>query len=204
MLDHLRSRNGRVFVISGPSGVGKDVVIERLLSPECRPASLVKCVTATTRDMRPGEKDGIDYHFLSRDTFERQIRENEFLEHAEYNGQLYGTPIQSVRADQAAGNDVLLKIEVQGGAQVASLLPDAILVFLAPPSWEALEARIRGRNTELDDIILGRLEIAKRELEAATKYHYLVVNDTIEDAVSEIVSIIASTRLRIVPNAAEL
>ncbi len=137
---------GSLIVLSGPSGVGKDAVLAPLFSAGTCPPRLRRCITATTRAPRPGEIDGVDYFFLAREEFERRVAAELFLEHATYAGRSYGTPRWWVEAEVAGGNDVLLKIDVQGALQVRSQAPEAVLVFIAPPSEEELERRLRGRD----------------------------------------------------------
>jgi guanylate kinase len=197
-LERGRAARGNILVLSGPSGVGKDAVLAPLFSAGTCPPRLRRCVTATTRPPRPGEIDGVDYFFLSREEFERRIGEGFFLEHASYAGRFYGTPRWWVNAERDGGNDVLLKIDVQGALQVRSRAPDAILLFVVPPSLEELERRLRGRDGGADPADLARrLAIARDELALARRYDYLVVNDTIESAVETIRSIILAERSRI-------
>ena len=168
---------GVLFVLSGPSGVGKGTVKAQLFEEfeKC----LVFSVSATSRKPREGEVDGREYFFIDRDSFERKIRENAFLEHAEFAGNLYGTPREAVNAQLLAGRDVLLEIEVQGALQVMQAMPECVSLFILPPSFEVLEQRLRGRGTETDAVIERRLEQARRELPMADRYMYQLVNDTI-------------------------
>lgn len=198
MLEELLPQQGRLLVISGPSGVGKDTVLERLLDPAQCPPNLVRCVTATTRPPRPGETHAVDYYFFSREEFEARITENFFLEYAPYGQRLYGTPRDFVERERAHNNDVILKIEVQGALTVKQAMPEAILIFLAPPSWEELERRLRVRQTDDEAAIQRRLQTARRELETAPHYDYLVVNDDLERAVETLRQIILAERCRIV------
>jgi guanylate kinase len=191
-------RQGTLFVVSGPSGVGKDAVLAPLFSAGTCPPRLRRCITATTRAPRPGEIEGVDYFFIAREEFERRIRAGQFLEHAEYAGRCYGTPRPWVDAERAGGNDVLLKIEVKGALQVRALVPEAVLVFLAPPSVQELARRLRGRDPGADAAdIARRLDIARAELELAAGYDYRVVNDRIPEAVEAIRSIIIAERHRV-------
>jgi len=189
---------GSLIVLSGPSGVGKDAVLAPLFSAEACPPRLRRCITATTRAPRPGEIDGVDYFFLSRGEFEQRVAERFFLEHASYAGRSYGTPRWWVEAEVTGGNDVLLKIDVQGALQVRSEAPEAVLVFIAPPSEEELERRLRGRDPDANpDDLARRLAIARDELALARQYDYLVVNDRIEKAVEALRAIVIAERCRI-------
>jgi guanylate kinase len=190
--------HGNLIVLSGPSGVGKDAVLAPLFSAGVCPPRLRRCVTATTRAPRPGEIDGVDYFFLSHEEFQQRIGQGFFLEHASYAGRCYGTPRWWVDAEVAGGNDVLLKIDVQGALHVRTQAPDAVLVFIAPPSDQELERRLRGRDADADPGDLARrLAIARGELALARRYDYLVVNDRIEKAVEDLRAIIVAERCRI-------
>lgn len=185
-------------MVSGPSGVGKDTVLAALLAPDACPPGLLRCVTATTRAPRSNEVEGLDYFFLTRPEFEKRIEQGFFLEHASYNEDYYGTPVDYVGRERAAGHDVLLKIEVQGALQVRANAPDAILIFLAPPSWDELERRLRSRASDDPERLKRRLDIAREEMRAARGYDYLVVNDLVEDAAAALRAIILAERCRIV------
>lgn len=188
---------GRVFVVSGPSGVGKDTVLDTMLTlPDC-PTGLVRCVTATTRPPRPGEADGVSYHFLRRTDFERRVRENGFYEFVEYNGSLYGTPRAELEKQRAEGADVLLKIEVRGASAVRSDLAEAVHVFIIPPSVAELERRLRGRGDSPEAAVRERLMIATAEMECAPDYDYVVVNDDVDRAARNLASIITAERSRV-------
>jgi len=197
VLQELLSTQGRLFVVSGPSGVGKDAVLAALFASETCPPGLLRCVTVTTRPRREGEEPGRDYLFLTRDEFEARIAQGFFLEHAVYNGHYYGTPGDYVEQQRAQGRDVLLKIEVQGALQVQARVPDAILIFLAPPSWEALESRLRGRNLDDPADVARRLAIARGEMQTAPRYDYLVINDRVEQAADTLRAILLAERCRI-------
>jgi guanylate kinase len=201
-MDRTPAARGRLFVVSGPSGVGKDAVLAPLFALDACPPRLRRCITATTRAPRPGEIDGRDYFFLPRAEFERRIAAGEFLEHAEYAGNLYGTPLPWVEAERAGGNDVLLKIEVKGALQVRARVPDAVLVFLGPPSTEELGRRLRGRDPGADPADLARrLEIACAELALAPQYDYVIVNERIPEAVDAIRAVVLAERFRVRPRA---
>lgn len=188
---------GRLFVVSGPSGVGKDSVLTALFASSACPPGLLRCVTATTRAPRPGEMPGRDYFFLTRSEFEGRIAQGFFLEHAVYNGDRYGTPGGYVAQQRAQGHDVLLKIEVQGALQVRAAVPDAILIFLAPPCWKELERRLRSRATDDPAEVARRLAIAQEEMQAAPRYDYLVVNAKVEEAADALRAIVIAERCRI-------
>lgn len=185
---------GRLYVLSGPSGVGKDTVLAALESID---NGFAICVTATTRSMRHGEVEGSPYTFLTREEFEHRIASGDFLEYAEVNGgNLYGTPKSWVDRTLASGTDAILKIDVQGGKSVRKLVPDAILVFLAPPSLEELESRLRSRGTETEAAIQIRLDDARTEIEASSGYDYFVVNDEIATAADRLRCILVAERCR--------
>jgi guanylate kinase len=196
-LTTLVPKRGRLFVVSGPSGVGKDVVLSALFASVDCPPNLLRCITATTRPPRPTEIPGRDYFFFSREEFERRIESEFFLEHATYNGNYYGTPHDYPEQVRDEGNDVVLKIEVQGALTVKSRVPDAILVFLAPPSWDELERRLRSRATDDEAEVIRRLQIARNEMAIAKEYDYLVINDLVEEAVASLRAIVLAERCRI-------
>jgi guanylate kinase len=180
---------GRVFVVTGPSGVGKGTLIRTLRE---RMPELELSVSATTRAPRAGERDGVDYHFLSDEDFERRARAGEFVEHATYAGRRYGTLRSELERRTAAGVPVVLEIEVQGARQVAQTLPDAVRVFIAPPSREALRARLVGRGTDDPEGVTARLQAAEVELAAQDEFPHVVVNDRLEEAVEELAGIVAA------------
>lgn len=184
----------KLIVLSGPSGVGKDTLLQRLLQ---RVPGVVKCLTATTRSPREGEQDGVDYLFLSEAEFERWIAEDRFLEYARYNQAYYGTPRHLVDEWLARGADVVLKIEVQGGLQVRQRVPEAVLIFVQPPSMEALRQRLQQRGTDTPEQIAHRLRIAEQEMQAIPYYDYLVTNDDVEQAVDLLRAILLAERARI-------
>jgi guanylate kinase len=177
----------KVFVITGPSGVGKGTLIRGLL--ERRP-DLELSVSATTRAPRPGESDGVDYHFLTPEQFEARVRAGDFVEHATYSGNRYGTLRSELERRLAKGEGVVLEIEVQGARQVRAAMPEAVAVFIAPPSVEALRARLVGRGTDSSEQVDERLKTAERELEAQPEFAHVVVNDRLEDAIEDLIAIV--------------
>lgn len=182
-----------IIVVAGPSGVGKGTVIAWVR--EHRP-NVWLSVSATTRAPRPGEVDGVNYHYLSRPAFDRMIAEGEFLEWAEYAGNRYGTPLAPVLAQQAAGHPVLLEIELQGARQVRERLPQATLVFLRPPSWEELVRRLTSRGTESPELVAARLATAKHELAAESEFDLTIVNDSVESAGLALIDLLESASFK--------
>ncbi|MEG0164791.1 guanylate kinase [Anaerorhabdus sp.] len=185
-------KRGLLIVLSGPSGVGKGTVLKEFIdNPSLK---LAYSVSMTTREKRPGEVDGVNYNFVSRDEFETAIKNGELLEYAEFVGNYYGTPLKNVNRLRDEGKNVLLEIEVQGCTQVREKCPDALTIFLVPPSIEELEKRIRGRNTEPEEIVQQRLAKANRELDMVGQYKYVVCN---EDPIlaAEIISVIVKRHM---------
>lgn len=183
---------GRLIVIAGPSGVGKGTIVRRLLARD--PRRLVLSVSATTRGPRPAEVDGIDYRFVSEEDFDRMIADGELLEWAEIVGHRSGTPRAFVDEQLAAGRDVVLEIDPNGAAQIRDRVPDPLLIFLMPPSMDELERRLRGRGTEDEEAIRDRLAAAERELEEASWFDRVVVNDDAGRAADEVAAIIEASR----------
>jgi guanylate kinase len=183
---------GRVVVLSGPSAVGKSTVVRCLRD---RLPDLYFSVSATTRAPRPGEIDGVDYHFVDADAFRRLIAGGELLEWAEIHGGLHrsGTPAQPVRDAVAAGHPVLIEVDLAGARAVKAAMPEALAVFLAPPSWEALESRLVGRGTETEEVRTRRLATARAELAAQEAFDVVVVNSQLETACAELVSLLVGT-----------
>ena len=181
------SKRGKLLVLSGPSGCGKGTVLRELMRGR---EDMAFSVSATTRAPRPGEVDGREYYFVSRERFDEMVAEGELLEHAEFVGNCYGTPKAPVLQQLENGKHVLLDIEVQGAAQVKKAMPEAVLVFLAPPSLEELERRLRGRGTETEEKIQQRLKTAGYEMTLAGEYDYTVVNDEVARAAAELAEIL--------------
>lgn len=186
-------RKGKTFIICGPSGVGKGTVVARLMATD---PNIYFSVSATTRAPRPGEEDGVHYHFLTREKFQQWVDEDAFLEHAEFVGNCYGTPKFYVDQAMERGRDVILDIEIQGAAQVHSKRPDAVRIYVAPPSWEELEHRLISRGTEDMDKVRSRLARGKEEFAAAKEFDYFVINDTVDRAVEEISAIMLAEHCR--------
>ena len=178
-------QSGKLLVVSGPSGVGKSTITNKLRADERFWIS----VSVTTRRIRTGEVDGVDYHFVSDDKFEEMIKANEFLEFAEFAGAKYGTPKKAVESAIQSGKNVILEIELNGARQVRKSSKEAIMIFIEPPSWEELTTRLTNRGTESENSTLARLDRAKEELSAASEFDYVLVNHEVEQSVSELVSL---------------
>lgn len=179
----------RVFVITGPSGVGKGTLIRGLME---RFPQLALSVSATTRSPRPGESDGVDYHFLPASEFESHVQAGDFVEHADYAGRRYGTLRSELEQRVAAGVPVVLEIEVQGARQVRAAMPEAVQVFIAPPSLDALRTRLIGRGTDGSEEVERRLAVAEQELAARDEFAHVVINDRLEEALGELAAIVAA------------
>ena len=186
------SKQGILFVVTGPSGVGKGTVLAKVREQR----ELYFSISATTRKPRAGEQDGIHYYFLTKEQFEQKVAAGGFLEHAQFSGNYYGTPAEPVDRQLKEGKDILLEIEVQGAMQVRENRPDAVRIFLAPPSFAELEKRLIGRGTEDTEAIRMRLETAKHELTLAPQFDYIVVNNTVEQAVSDVLAIMQAETCR--------
>lgn len=179
---------GLLIVISGPSGVGKGTVRSALFEMEGH--DFVYSISMTTRKPRQGEENGREYYFVSREEFQKSIDEGKMLEYAEFVNNFYGTPLDKVQEQLELGKEVVLEIDVQGAAQVREKMKDAVFIFIAPPSFDALHNRLLSRGTEAPEIIQQRIEKAKREINLAHMYDYIVVNDTVENAADKIIAII--------------
>lgn len=187
------NKRGTLFVVTGPSGAGKGTVLKKVMAATDH---LYFSISATTRAPRPGEVHGVHYHFITRESFAQLIREERLLEHAEYVGNFYGTPLDPVLEHLAQGDDVILEIEIQGAKQVKARYPETALVFIAPPSFDELERRLRGRGTETEETILRRMDTARRECAHMDAFQYIVLNDTPENGAYELLSIITAHRCR--------
>ena len=182
---------GLLVVISAPSGGGKGTILKELFAKD---DNLVLSVSATTRSPRPGEEHGKQYYFLQKEEFEELISQGKMLEYAQYVGNYYGTPREPVEQWMAQGKDVMLEIEVQGGAQIKKLMPGCVSIFILPPSMEVLEKRLRDRGTEEDATVRKRLEKAREEIPHAKDYDYVVFNDRLEDAVEDLRAILRAEK----------
>ncbi len=187
------TRPGLLFVVSAPSGTGKTTVVDRLA--ELHP-HLARSRSYTSRPARVGERDGVDYNFVSRGEFEAMVGRGEFLEWADVFGNLYGTRRQTTESLLQSGADVVLVIDVQGARQVRARMPDAVGVFVLPPSFETLERRLRGRSQDSNGAIARRLDTARHEIDAVREYDYVVVNDDLDRCVRELAAIIVAERAR--------
>lgn len=182
---------GSLIVISGPSGCGKGTIIREFLKNHDNVWLSISC---TSRDMRPGDIKDETYYFISREEFEKKIENNEFLEYALYNGNYYGTPKEHIEEKLTKGIDVILEIEVQGALKVKEIVPEAICIFIMPPSMKELRKRLVGRRTESKEKVLNRFKTAYREINEVTRYNYVVTNDSVEEASMKIAAIIMSEK----------
>ena len=185
---------GLLIVVSGPSGAGKDTVCNRVIE-EMKDTKI--SVSMTSREPRGKEVDGVEYYFVSKEEFEDKINNNEFLEYAKYNDNYYGTPKSSIIDKLNSGIDVILEIEIQGALKVKEIMPEAIFIFILPPSMKELRRRLVNRKTESVDKILARFKTAYQEINEVTKYNYVVVNDDLENAVNKVNSILLSEKCRV-------
>ncbi|MDO4608530.1 MAG: guanylate kinase [Clostridia bacterium] len=184
---------GRVYIISGPSGSGKDTVLKEIFKvmPEIKFS-----ISSITRDMRSGEVEGEKYNFITRERFEQMLADDELLEHNLFLGNYYGTPKAPVINCVENGQDIFIEVDVNGAAQIRQKMPDAVSVFIMPPSLEVLKARLCGRGTDSDEIIEKRLNEALREISRAPEYDYVVVNDNLQTAINNIVSIMSVDKFK--------
>ena len=182
------NEKGLLVIISGPSGVGKGTIRKALF--EIPDNNFCYSVSMTTRKPREGEVDGQDYFFVSKEEFEKRIKENGFLEYADFVGEYYGTPIDYIEQQMDAGKEVIVEIEVQGALQIHEQIPEAVFIFIVPPSKQALIDRLKNRGTDTPEIIKKRIEKAEREYSLAYKYDYIVVNDEVHNAADRIYAII--------------
>lgn len=191
------TQKGLLIVICGPSGVGKGTLLTRVIE-EC--GTIRFSVSATTREPREGERDGEDYFFVTREKFEKMIENEELVEWVEYVGNYYGTPGKFIETSLSQGTDIILDIEVEGAHNIKKKYQDSVLIFILPPSLEELRNRIETRGSETDDMIEKRMKRAKWEMTFVSDYDYVVVNDSIDEAIKEIKSIIMSEKLKVERN----
>ncbi len=189
------NNKGSLIVVSAPSGCGKDTVISKVLDK--LGDSAVLSVSMTTRAIRPGEAEGVNYYYVSADEFRQHIENGDLLEYAIYGSNYYGTPIKYLKERLEEGKTVFLIIEVEGGGNVKKIFPDATKIFIVPPSLEELERRLRSRGTDSEESIISRLEIAKKELCRAEEYDFIIENNVVENAVDDVISIVRSQQLKI-------
>ena len=184
---------GVLIVFSGPSGVGKDTVLNAFMPGR---SDVCLSVSATTRQPRPGEADGVHYHFISKEKFEEMVATQQMLEYAEYAGNYYGTPKKWVEETLAAGIHVILELELVGALKIRAILPDTVFIFLMPPSLKTLRDRLIGRGTETQDSIDVRMETAKKEILQASAYDYIIVNNTLDDCCKQLEAVVTAAALR--------
>ncbi len=187
-------KTGQVIVISSPSGAGKSSIVKALLE---RDNNLWLSVSTTTRTIRPGEKEGVNYNYVDKEDFLKKIDEGYFLEYTNYAGNYYGTPKKFIKEKIEHGTDVILEIEIEGAANIKKLIPEAIFIFILPPSLKVLLKRLKNRNTDSNEKIIERFHQTYKELNEVTKYNYVVVNDVLEDAINKVESIIKAEKCRV-------
>ena len=190
-----RKNTGQIIDISAPSGAGKGTVIKELLKNDDKSRWL--SVSATSRGMREGEEEGVNYYYLTEEEFKKRIDEDYFLEYTNYAGNFYGTPKEHIKKHLEKGIDVILEIEIEGATNIKKLIPEALFIFIMPPSLKTLVKRLKGRGTESNDKIIKRFHEAYKEINEVTKYNYVVVNDEIEDTVNTIEAIIKAEKCRV-------
>lgn len=184
---------GLLIVISGPSGVGKGTVLKSVFEKD---DNLVYSISCTTRNPRPGETNGVEYHFITKEMFENNISEGKMLEYATYCDNYYGTGAEYVEEQRLKGYDVVLEIETQGALQVMKKVPDAVSIFIAPPSFEILKDRLIGRGTESEEVVNNRIERAYEEISHMDEYTYAIVNDIVEKACDDVLTVINAERIK--------
>lgn len=189
-----QKKHGQLIVISGPSGAGKDTIINKVVEDE---KNIWISVSATSRQIRPGEKEGVNYFYFSKEEFEEKIKNNYFLEYAKYAENYYGTPKEKIIEKLEKGIDVVLVIEIQGAMKIKELVPEAIFIFIMPPSEKELLKRLKNRKTEDKNKIIERFNIAYKEINEVTKYNYVVVNDKLDEAVEKVKAIIKAEKCRV-------
>ena len=189
-----QKKHGQLIVISGPSGAGKDTIINKVVEDE---KNIWVSVSATSRQIRPGEKEGVNYFYFSKEEFEEKIKDNYFLEFAKYAENYYGTPKEKIIEKLEEGKDVVLVIEIEGAKKIKELVPEAIFIFIMPPSEKELLKRLKNRKTEEKDKIIERFNIAYKEINEVTKYNYVVVNDKLDEAVEKVKAIIKAEKCRV-------
>lgn len=192
----MNKKKGAFIVISGPSGVGKNTIADILIDKGYG----IYSVSVTTRGIREGEKEGRDYFFVSKEVFDKNIEEDNFLEYAQYGDNYYGTLKSYVFDNIDNGTNVIAVVDIQGGVNIEKIFPEAVLIFIMPPSYEELEKRLRGRGTDSEEAILKRLDIAKKEMDFSSHYDYVVINNTVDECINDIISIIDKEIIKINEN----
>lgn len=192
----MNKKKGAFIVISGPSGVGKNTIADILVDKGYG----IYSVSVTTRGIREGEVDGRDYFFVSKEEFDKNIEDNNFIEYAQYGDNYYGTLKSYVFDNIENGTNVIAVVDIQGGVNIEKIFPEAVLIFIMPPSFEELEKRLRGRGTDSEEAILKRLAIAKKEMDFSSHYDYVVINNTVDECINEIVNIIDKEVIKINEN----
>ncbi|MBR6948840.1 MAG: guanylate kinase [Bacilli bacterium] len=190
-----QKKTGQLIVISGPSGAGKDSVVKELMEKDSTTRWV--SVSATSRAPREGEQEGVDYYYLSKDEFENKINEGFFIEYTNYAGNYYGTPKKYIKEKLDSGIDVILIIEIEGASNIKKLVPEALMIFIMPPSLKELVKRLKKRGTETNEKIIRRFHTAYKEINEVTKYNYVVVNDNLEEASNKVESIITAEKCRV-------
>ena len=189
-----QKKQGQLIVISGPSGAGKDTIVENVINNN---SNIWLSVSATSRSIRKGEKEGVNYFYLTKEEFEEKIKDNYFLEYAVYADNYYGTPKEEIIKKLDKGIDVILVIEIEGAKKIKNLIPEALFIFITPPSEKELLKRLSGRKTEDKEKIIKRFNIAYQEINEVTKYNYVVVNDELDEAISKVEAIIKAEKCRV-------